>query len=40
MEAIFGSSKPAEDIPKITKSDILKEGSLDKQSRYMKSWRK
>ena len=40
MEALFGSGKPVEEIPVVKQKDILKEGWLDKQSRYMKSWRK
>ena len=40
MESLFGGSKPAEQVPQVKKSDILKEGFLEKQSRYMKSWRK
>ena len=40
MEALFGPSTPAEPVPKFSKKDILKEGFLEKQSRYLKSWRK
>ena len=39
MESLFGSA-PAEPVPDFQKKDILKEGYLEKQSRYMKSWRK
>ena len=39
MESLFGSAKQ-EEVPVVNKRDILKEGYLDKQSRYMKSWRK
>ena len=40
MEALFGSSAPQEPVPEVRARDILKEGFLDKQSRYLKSWRK
>merc|ERR1711907_83436 len=39
MESLF-SSEPAEKAPAFQNSDIMKEGFLDKQSRYLKSWRK
>ena len=40
MESLFGSAKPAEVAPKVYKKDILKEGYLEKRSRYWKSWRR
>jgi len=40
MESLFGSSQATEPVPHVSKKDILKEGYLDKQSRYLKSWRK
>ena len=40
MEALFGGSQPSEPVPEVRQSDILKEGFLEKQSRYLKSWRK
>ena len=39
MESIF-NSEPAEKPPVFQNGDIMKEGYLDKQSRYLKSWRK
>ena len=40
MESIFGKATPTEPVPNFTRGDIFKQGNLDKQSRYMKSWRK
>ena len=39
MESLFGST-PTEPVPEFAQKDVLKEGFLDKQSRYLKSWRK
>merc|ERR1711934_577530 len=39
MESFF-TSAPAEKAPEFQQKDIMKEGFLDKQSRYLKSWRK
>ena len=41
MEMLFGGgSQPTEPVPTFTGKDILKDGFLEKQSRYMKTWRK
>ena len=41
MESLFGGyTTPAEQVPEVKPGSILKQGYLDKQSRYLKSWRK
>ena len=39
MESLFGSQQQ-EDVPEVKPKDILKQGYLEKQSRYLKTWRK
>ena len=40
MESLFGGGAPAEPAPEVRQSEILKQGWLEKQSRWMKTWRK
>ena len=41
MEGLTGGgAKNSMEIPTFTKEDIIKEGWLDKQSKFMKTWRK